>query len=325
MKKTIKSTILFLTIIVPILLANAGIAHAVEDPLDALKEIGNKSGLPGYSAGSKTPAHGESSVQEGAQEITSAIYFAVDFIKYALASIAVLMLVVNGVRLVIGGEEEEMSKQKRSVMYAIGGLIIVILADVMVKRVFFGEYGEAFTSEADAKLFAEEGAAQFKGIYTFVEIFVAAIAVGSIIYAGVRILTSGGEEDVITKHKTHIFYALGGLMLIGIAELVVKGIIFPEQGESIPDAEKAKVLIVGITNFISGFIALVAVIMYIYGGYLYVVSGVDDDGMNKAKKTLINATIGILIAAAAFAIVNTVVDFDSTANQADEHQITGGY
>ena len=313
--KKLKSIILFLAIIVPILAANAAAAQAPTLE-DALRAVGDPTGLSSH----ETQQHGEAAVDDGAAEITSVIYFVIDFVKYILASIAVLMLVINGVRLVIGGEEEEMNKQKLAIMYAIGGLIVVILADVMVKKVFFGEYGEAFETVTDAKLFAEEGAAQIKGIYTFIEIFVASIAVLSIIYSGIRMLVSGGEEEVINKHKTHIFYAIGGLVLIGLAEFAVKEVIFPKQGAQIPKTEQAAILIKNITNLLSGLIAMVAVLMYIYGGYLYVVAGVEEENMNNAKKVLINATIGILIAGGAYGIVNTLVKFEGPVevNVADE-------
>lgn len=320
MKKILKSVILFLILIASVLMLNAAIVNAKNgngsgeikvaftppNLEQTLRGIGDKTGLPGY----ETVQHGEAAVDEGAAEITSAIYFVVDFVKYLLGSIAVLMLVISGVRLVIGGEEEEMNKQKTSIMYSIGGLIVVILADVIVKKVFFGEYGEAFESLSDAELFAEEGAAQIKGIYNFVEIFVASIAVLAIIYSGIRILASGGEEEVITKHKTHIFYAIGGLVLIGLAEFAVKEVIFPDKGAYIPKSDQAGLLIKNITNLLSGLVGIVAVLMYIYGGYLYVVAGVEEESMNKAKKVLINATIGLLVAGGAFGIVNTLVKLE---------------
>lgn len=326
MKKIIKSTVLFLSIIIPILMLNSALVYAQESggetdfkkPVleDLLQDAAGKTGLPGYD----TLQHGEAAVDEGAAEITSAIYFVVDFVKYLLASIAVLMLVVSGVRLVVGGEEEEMIKNKNGIMYSIAGLIIVILADVIVKKVFFGEYGEAFETVSDAKLFAEEGAAQIKGIYNFVEIFVASIAVLSIIYSGIRILASGGEEEVITKHKTHIFYAIGGLVLIGLAEFAVKEVIFPKQGESIPRADQAKLLIKNITNMLAALIGMIAVLMYIYGGYLYVIAGTEEENINKAKKVLINATVGILIAGGSYGIVNTLIRLEGPieVNAAEE-------
>ena len=60
-------------------------------------------------------------------------------------------------------------------------------------------------------------------------------------------------------------------------------------------------------NFALTFLGLVAVAFIVYAGYLYVISGGDDGNMEKAKKIILYALIGILVILAAYAIVNTVI------------------
>jgi hypothetical protein len=51
--------------------------------------------------------------------------------------------------------------------------------------------------------------------------------------------------------------------------------------------------------------------MYIYGGYLYVTAFGNEESTGKAKKVFIGATIGLLLAMAAFGIVNTTVKLEN--------------
>jgi PKD repeat protein len=63
-----------------------------------------------------------------------------------------------------------------------------------------------------------------------------------------------------------------------------------------------------ITNFVLGFLGLITVLAIIYGGVLYVTSGVaGDDKAEQGKKAIFNSVIGILIILSSWAIVNTVL------------------
>jgi PKD repeat protein len=64
---------------------------------------------------------------------------------------------------------------------------------------------------------------------------------------------------------------------------------------------------INVTNFVLGFLGLVGVIMVIYGGFLYLTAAGETDQMDKGKKAIIYAIVGILIVMASFAIVNTVI------------------
>ena len=51
-----------------------------------------------------------------------------------------------------------------------------------------------------------------------------------------------------------------------------------------------------------------------YAGYLYVIAAGNETQVGKAKKALIGAIIGLIIAMAAFGIVNTVVKLEPIAS-----------
>lgn len=277
---------------------------------EILDDVGKQVELPG----AKNPLyHGSSAADAGAAEITSIIFKVIDVVKYLVGSLAVAWLIISGVRLVTAGKDVEKvsESQKKNIFYSIVALLIVIVADQLVK-VFFGDTGDVFENEATAKQMAQEGAKLIEGIYGFATKFIGALSVLVIAGSGVGISMSWGNEDTMKKHRNRILWALGALIVVGIAEFVVKEIIFPEAGKTLPNTEKAKILIVKLTNFVSGFISTIAVLVCIYAGYLYATGAANEENTKKAKTLITGAVIGLLIALGAFALVNTVVKLEKS-------------
>lgn len=65
--------------------------------------------------------------------------------------------------------------------------------------------------------------------------------------------------------------------------------------------------LMNLTNWILGFISMVAVLFVIWGGAQYLTSVGDENRMESGKKTVTYALIGLVIAALAYGIINTIV------------------
>ncbi len=64
--------------------------------------------------------------------------------------------------------------------------------------------------------------------------------------------------------------------------------------------------IMNVTNWILGFIAIVATLVIIYGGVQYLTAGGNEDNVGAAKKTISYGIIGIVISGLAYAMVIVV-------------------
>ncbi len=62
-----------------------------------------------------------------------------------------------------------------------------------------------------------------------------------------------------------------------------------------------------ITNIALYLIGAISVLMLIYGGIRYIVSGGDSKNVTAAKNTILYAIVGIVVAILAYAIVNFVI------------------
>jgi hypothetical protein len=68
-------------------------------------------------------------------------------------------------------------------------------------------------------------------------------------------------------------------------------------------------IIQNITKWVVGFIILLAIFMFAYGGLTYMTAGGDESKVDTAKKALTSALFGLIIAALAYAIVNLLIGF----------------
>jgi len=68
-------------------------------------------------------------------------------------------------------------------------------------------------------------------------------------------------------------------------------------------------------NFFLGFLALLTTGILLYGGFLYITSAGNDENVEKAKKLIMYAAIGIIVIFMAFAIVNTLLGIDTGNDQ----------
>lgn len=68
-----------------------------------------------------------------------------------------------------------------------------------------------------------------------------------------------------------------------------------------------RTLLLQFLNFFLGFLGLLAVLLVIYGGFLYMTAAGDDGKTENGKKVILYAVVGIIIILISFALVNTLI------------------
>jgi hypothetical protein len=291
--------------------------RAQESIGSVVREVGGQTTLPSYDAG-----HAQQSYQAGASQLTSTIFFVLDFFKFILGGIATVMIIISGTKLILSARQvdDAMSKEKETLRFAIVGLIIILVADQAVRLVFYGEEGEVYRTGSDLQAAAERGSALTAGFTNILRVIIPVSAVLYMVIAGFRMVISRGDDEQYGKAKTQITWAVLGLILAGLVEVVVFRIVFPNQGSQLSDPNEFNRLVVTMTNFAAGFISTISVLMIIYAGYLYVMSGVSEQN-DKAKKVLFGAIIGLLIAMGAFGLVNTFIKVEPLTNTPSTQEV----
>jgi PKD repeat protein len=83
---------------------------------------------------------------------------------------------------------------------------------------------------------------------------------------------------------------------------------------SLTEAEDAKTFAKNIANFALGFLGLIAVLIIIYSGFLYVTSRGEEGPMESGKNGIKYALIGIVIIFSSYAVVNTILQAPNGGN-----------
>ncbi|MBW6441155.1 pilin [Patescibacteria group bacterium] len=83
--------------------------------------------------------------------------------------------------------------------------------------------------------------------------------------------------------------------------LVIPGWGTNNQPTNVPT--DLRLAMMNITNFVLGFVAIIATLMVIYGGVLYLTSLGNEEAADNAKRTIAHAITGLFIVGLAYAAV----------------------
>ncbi len=116
--------------------------------------------------------------------------------------------------------------------------------------------------------------------------------------------------------KRKLFLTLLALIAIFISLFAFKQVVLAQDFYGLNDLNLAlsnevepKSAIVNIINIVLGFLGLIAVIIIIYGGFVWMLSGGEAEKIDKAKKILKNGLIGLVIILLSWGIATFVVGF----------------
>ena len=118
----------------------------------------------------------------------------------------------------------------------------------------------------------------------------------------------------ITKTLTQTLTGLGALLCLSTSRVLASALSVQEGAEA-ARADGMPAELIGdngvfsrLTNTILLVVGLISVIMLVYGGLRYILSGGDSKKVTDAKNTILYAIIGLIISLLAFAIGNFVLN-----------------
>lgn len=117
-----------------------------------------------------------------------------------------------------------------------------------------------------------------------------------------------------TKILTQTLTGLGSLICLSTSRVLASAISVQDGAEAARVDGMPSELIGDngvfsrITNTVLLIVGLISVIMLVYGGLRYILSGGDSKKVTDAKNTVLYAIIGLIISLLAFAIVNFVLN-----------------
>ncbi len=87
----------------------------------------------------------------------------------------------------------------------------------------------------------------------------------------------------------------------------------------LPAAEDSDVrdMAVTVVKYLITFLGIIAVVIILYGGFVWMTAAGNEDRVSKAKSIIVAGIIGLVVIMAAFAIVNFVINMTNDALDGD--------
>jgi cytochrome bd-type quinol oxidase subunit 2 len=262
---------------------------------------------------------------EAKQIIAQGLEAAVGYFKTLIGVFAIGFIIFSGARLVTsGGDEEAIKKASKGLGYSIAAFAIIALAEEAAVIVGFFK-GDPGALKATGGIIGSPGEIlsrvrlfdiQVEIVITFIKYMIGAVAVVMLLINGVRLVGGGGEEENTKKARNGVIYALVGLVLLTVGSTFITDVFYNidknvysglEGVDPQLDIPEGVAQIVGITNLIVSFIGPILVLLLVIGGVMYVTAAGEEENMNRAKRLILAALIGVIVVYGAFAIVSTII------------------
>lgn len=155
------------------------------------------------------------------------VQYLITFIKYLIGAVAVLSLMRNAIRMAANTAGDELEKDKKNIMASLMGLILIIIADPIINKVFFSIDSSRYPSTGGAvvNINYTQGISEIVGFTNYLVAILTPIAILVVIAGGIMYMTSGGNAENQAKAKRMIFLALTGIIIIYGAFAIVSTFI----------------------------------------------------------------------------------------------------
>lgn len=252
----------------------------------------------------------------GQEIVELAVLRGLRYAKIVIGVIGILYLTILGYTLVTAADsEEEITTSKRGFVYMFIAFILISMSEEFAK-IFDMRDSTLIQSPQEILRRVRLFDRQIEVSVTFIKYVVGAYATLMMVRSGIKLVTSGGEDEEAAKHKKSILYSAGGLVVIFLGDIFINKVFYKIDRNvysgitgvhPMVDAKAGVEQLAGITNFIVSLVGPLAVLMLVVGAILYATAGGEDDKIEKAKRMIFTTIIAILIIYGAFALVSTVI------------------
>jgi hypothetical protein len=284
--------------------------------------------------------------------------FLTDIIKWLLglsALLAIGALVWGGIMYIMSlGDEGRAGTAKKIILYAIIGVIVILLSlfDVPTAHAaegFKGVLEEFKPTATEAGLSTKDNAlVVITNIIEWLLALSAVLAMGAFVWGGIMYITSLGDEGRAGTAKKIILYAIIGVIVVLLSFVIVQFIQIqlgtPSIVFAVPVAYAQEVVpppapgsgrgfnlgvstirnvlepassglatdsniinvILRVVNFLLALVAVLALAVMVWGAIMYILSLGDESRAEKAKKIILFAIIGVLLAGVSFLILTVL-------------------
>lgn len=204
--------------------------------------------------------------------------------KSIFGAFLALYFFIYGARLILLGERSDVvDETKLAYAYGITGSAIYIFANALIASAVKGPN----TAPVESAL---------QSIIAFTNGVIGALILLTITYQAFRIILKRGDEGAFDDLRKRFVFLITGIVVWALANVIVAAAM-PGSGTTRFITE-----IVGLIRYLLQIIGALAVLSFIFAGFLYIIS-VDEGQKDRAKKAMKNTVIALVVVLFAYVIV----------------------
>lgn len=227
-------------------------------------------------------------------------------IKNFFILIATIFLIIGIIKLLFrSGEEEDLKKWRHNIIYVSVGIFIMQIGYSVWRTLYLDS---TYTGNIDGRLWWLFWANILEPIVSVMFVLASFGFLAMAVFAFYILVTANGNDEKAKKGKNIALYAVIGFILLRVP----KGFVTAIYGEPVAACKNTNWLAIGnctltasnlgngvsifgkILTYISTFLALTAVVLVIYAGWLIFSSAGEEEKLKKAKSVLLYVGIGFI-------------------------------
>lgn len=228
------------------------------------------------------------------------------FLGALLLSLSALMILLGGILYMLSaGDESKAAQAKKIITYAIVGFFVSMAATIIastVRALYLAATPAAAAAAASPLIAKIVIITQFLWYIGF------PLAITALVIGGITYILSAGNDKRTSTAKNIIVFSILGLIVILAAETISFIVQYLYVGDVGSAVGLAAPLIQNVGTFGASIVAILSTVAILFGGIMYILSAGDEQRAAQAKKIIIFAIIGLVIAASASVIVGLARD-----------------
>ncbi len=203
------------------------------------------------------------------------------------------------------GEQEASNTAKRQITFALVGLFVAGAAGSIIAVIDYNTAADAIGRRDIVSL-----ATSLDTVIRIIRDLISVVAFGFIVHAAFKYVTSQGDQEAAATAKRQITYALFGIIVAWGAWLLIMIITTANQNNNYIWVDLLQDYIRTYIELALEFVAVIAGAFLVFAGFKYITSGGDAEVAATAKRQIVYAILGIVIAGLALLIVQVVIGAD---------------
>lgn len=162
-------------------------------------------------------------------QISDEVLALIRWIKIFVGSLAVVMIILNGMQTIASeGEEDKTSKTRRSILWIVAGIILIIVNQVFIENLYQKPVEtaiiQAIQNDQNGRLEISQDQITTGNVSKVISIvgtvlkfglgFVGLMALGLLVYAGATMALNWGSEEMVTNAQKIAVNALIGIIIV---------------------------------------------------------------------------------------------------------------